>query len=201
MTGFATKAIHGREKREKPYHSLITPICPSSTFTFEDMEDVERAQDEYLRGKYLERQEYGRYGNPTQYAVEARLASLEGAEAAILSASGMYAVTATLLGLLSQGDHMILTMDCYRRTRGFCSTYLPRWGIETTIVPPCDIAAIEENVDEEPLDPFLGRPADQRMELILVGVDIAVGEQPDEMYLAALCCAFNNNAGSVFRDK
>lgn len=144
MTRFMTTAIHGKEQRQKPYHALVTPICTTSTFTFEDMDDVNRTQDEYLAGKYLERMEYGRYGNPTQYAVEQRLAVLEEAEAAILSASGMYAITATLLGLLSSGEHMILTQDCYRRTRGFCSTYLSRWGIETTIVPACDIEAIEK---------------------------------------------------------
>jgi len=144
MTGFATTAVHGREEREKPYHSLITPVCSSSTFTFRDSEDVRRMQEEYLGGKYLERQEYGRYGNPTQYATEQRLAALEGAEAAILSASGMYAITSALLALLSGGDHMILTNDCYRRTRGFCSSYLSRWGIETTIVPPCDVTAVQK---------------------------------------------------------
>ena len=144
MTGSATTAIHGREAREKPYHSLVTPICTSSTFTFENMDDVRRMQEEYLGGKYLERQEYGRYGNPTQYVTEQRLAALEGAEAAILVASGMYAITASLLALLSNGDHMILTNDCYRRSRGFCSTYLSRWGVETTMVPACDIAAIEK---------------------------------------------------------
>ncbi len=144
MTRLTTTAIHGREQRAKPYHSLVTPICCTSTFTFEDMDDVNHTQDQYLDGKYLERQEYGRYGNPTQHAVEQRLAALEEADAAILSASGMYAITATLLGLLSSGDHMILTQDCYRRTREFCSTYLSRWGIETTIVPACDIDAIEK---------------------------------------------------------
>ena len=144
MTGSATTAIHGRETREKPYHSLVTPICTSSTFTFDNMEDVRRMQEEYLGGKYLERQEYGRYGNPTQYVTEQRLAALEGAEAAILVASGMYAITASLLALLSKGDHMILTNDCYRRSRGFCSTYLSRWGVETTMVPACDIEAIEQ---------------------------------------------------------
>jgi cystathionine gamma-synthase len=143
MTELGTSAIHGREERDKPYHSLITPICTSSTFTFEDMGDVSRMQEEYLGGEYLERQEYGRYGNPTQYVTEQRLAALEGAEAAILVASGMYAITASLLALLSNGDHMILTNDCYRRTRGFCSTYLSRWGVETTMVPACDIGAIE----------------------------------------------------------
>jgi len=146
VTRFLTTAIHGGEKRLKPLHSLTTPIYCTSTFTFEDMEDVIRFQEERLRGKYSERQEYGRYGNPTQYAVERRLAALEEAEDAILSASGMYSITATLLALLSSGDHMILTDDCYRRTRELCCNFLSRCGIEATVVPACDIQGVKKAI-------------------------------------------------------
>ena len=55
MTRFLTTAIHRGEKRLKPLHSLTTPIYCTSTFTFEDMEDVIRFQEEHLRGKYSER--------------------------------------------------------------------------------------------------------------------------------------------------
>ncbi len=74
----------------------------------------------HSKGKAGDRIEYGRYGNPTIAAAEARLAELEGTEAAILFASGMAAITNVLLVLLSSGDHIIMTDDCYRRTRQFC---------------------------------------------------------------------------------
>ena len=146
MARFQTNAIHGAEERRKPYHSLTTPIFCSSTFTFEDIDDVSQFQEEHLKGIYAERAEYGRYGNPTQYAVEKRLAVLEGAEDVILSSSGMYAITATLFSLLSSGSHVIMTDDCYRRTREFCADFLGRYGVETTIVPASDIGAVEKAI-------------------------------------------------------
>ena len=146
MARFLTNAIHGEEVREKPLHSLTVPVHCSATFTFEDMDDVARFQQEHKEGVYSERAEYGRYGNPTQYAVERRLAVLGDAEDAILCSSGMYAITSTLFALLSSGDHLIMTDDCYRRTREFCSEFISRYGVEATIVPACDIAAVREAI-------------------------------------------------------
>ena len=69
------------------------------------------------------REEYGRYGNPTVRAVEAKLAALEGAQDAVLVSSGMAAVTSTLLLLLSPGQHFILTDNCYHSTLAFSATF------------------------------------------------------------------------------
>ena len=111
----------------------------------------------------VEREEYGRYGNPTVRAVEAKLAALEGADDAVLLSSGMAAVTNTLLLLLKQGDHLLLTDDCYYQTREFCQRFLPRLGIESTIVPCGDCAALEAAIQpntrliytESPTNPFM----------------------------------------------
>jgi cystathionine gamma-synthase len=109
------------------------------------------------------RSEYSRYGNPTVKAVEARLAALEGADDALLYSSGMAAITSVLLSILSAGSHIILTDDCYRRTRDFSLTFLKRLGIESTLVPMGDYAALEAAirpetrmiVTESPTNPYL----------------------------------------------
>jgi cystathionine gamma-synthase len=109
------------------------------------------------------RVEYGRYGNPTVSAVEAKLSALEAGEAAILFSSGMAAVTTTLLSLLYAGDHIVITDDSYRRTRQFCLTMLKRWHIECTVVSSGDMqqleGAIQSNtkviVSESPTNPYL----------------------------------------------
>jgi cystathionine gamma-synthase len=114
-------------------------------------------------GDGADRTEYGRYGNPTVRAVEARLAALEGADDALLFASGMAAVTNTLLSMLPTGSHVILTDDCYRRTRQFALTFLKRLGIESTLVPVNDYDALEAAirpetrliVSESPTNPYL----------------------------------------------
>jgi cystathionine gamma-synthase len=120
-------------------------------------------QEQMMTRGEADREEYGRYGNPTVQAVERKLAALEGGETALLFATGMCAVTSTLLTLLSAGEHLILTSDCYRRTRQFCQTFLKRLGIATTLVPPGDYAAMEAAVQpntrlilsESPTNPYL----------------------------------------------
>jgi len=79
--------------------------------------------------------EYGRMGNPTVSAVEKRLAALEGAERAVLFSSGMAAITTLFMTILAKGDHLILTDDCYKKTRLFAD-YMDKYGVETSIVEP-----------------------------------------------------------------
>src|SRR2546425_10991317 len=120
----ATLAVHGGEERRKPYDSITTPIVCSATYAFQDTAEIAR----YFEGD-LEREEYGRYGNPTVRAAEHKLAALEGGEDAALFSSGMAAVTTALFELLKSGDHLVLTSDCYRRTRQFVARFLGRLGI------------------------------------------------------------------------
>lgn len=154
----STAAVHGGEERVKPGHSLTTPIVQTSTYAFRDSAEV----DDFISGR-AQRIDYGRYGNPTQRAAELKLAELEGAEDGLLFASGMNAVTTTLLAMLSQGQHAVVLDDCYRKTRQFGEKVLKRFGIEVTFVPPGDYEAIEEVirpntralVTESPTNPHL----------------------------------------------
>jgi len=154
----STDCIHGGEDRFKPYDSITTPIVQSSTFVFKDSEDIQR----YTEKKHF-RYEYGRYGNPTQRAAERKLAQLEGAESAVLFASGMSAVINTLLAVLKAGDHMVITDDAYGKTLSFVKTWLPQWGIKTTIVRMGAYDEIESAMcpntrvffSESPTNPYL----------------------------------------------
>jgi cystathionine gamma-synthase len=109
------------------------------------------------------RDEYGRYSNPTQTAVEGKIAALEGGEKCLLFASGMCAITTALLALLSKGDHLIMVEGLYRRTRDFAIQFLSRWGIETAFVPIDDQIALAAQVRpntrlilaETPTNPYL----------------------------------------------
>jgi len=133
-TQIPTQAVHAGEERRKPYGALTTPIVQTSTYTFRDTGEIL----DFMQRKAAEeedvRHEYGRYSNPTQSAAERKLAVLEGAEAALLFASGMNAIITTLLARLSSGDHMILVSDSYHRTREFALMFLARWGVETSLV-------------------------------------------------------------------
>ncbi len=153
-----TDSVHAGEDRNKPYDSITTPIIQASTFVFKNSEEIRR----YTRKEHF-RYEYGRYGNPTQRAAEKKLAQLEGAESAVLFASGMSAIINTLLTVLKAGDHMIITDDAYGKTLSFVKSWLPHWGIQTTVVKMCDYEAIEKAIkqntrvffSESPTNPYL----------------------------------------------
>lgn len=165
IEGYSTRAVHGGARgRRRPFGALTTPIVQSATFTFNDTADLCDFMDRKLYDGEVDREEYGRYGSPTISAVEARIAALEGAEDAVLYSSGMAAVTSLLLTVLSSGSHVVMTDDCYRRTRQFCLTFLKKFGIETSVVPVGDYDALEAAIipkktrfiiSETPTNPYL----------------------------------------------
>ena len=89
----STESVHAGTDRKRPHHTLASTIAQTATFTFDDSADLER----YMRGEDPdpEREEYGRYGNPTVREVERRVATLEGADDAVAMASGMGAICST----------------------------------------------------------------------------------------------------------
>lgn len=139
---FSTQAVHAGEEKRKPYGALTTPIVQTSTYTFENTAEILDFMHRKAANDPAVRDEYGRYSNPTQSAVERKMAVLEGGDRALLFASGMCAITTTMLALLSSGDHLVIVRDCYRRTLEFALDFLNRWGIEATPVPIDDPAAL-----------------------------------------------------------
>ena len=131
----STRAVHAGEEKHKPDHTLTTSIARTSTFTFRNSAEIAAFMQEKAGGDApFSRSEYGRYGNPTQAAAERKLADLDGGERALLFASGMAAISTTLLTLLSNGDHAIISRDSFYQTRELAETLLSRWGIESTLV-------------------------------------------------------------------
>lgn len=156
--GFSTRAVHAGEARQKPGHSMTDPIFCTATYTFEDT----HAALEFVEKK-LPREEYARYGNPSEKVAEAKLAALEGGEAALLYSSGMSAIAGLLLARLQSGDEIVLIDECYHRTRELCVKHLSKFGIVTHLVPAGDYeamaAAINQKtrllISESPTNPHL----------------------------------------------
>ena len=161
--GFSTRAVHAGEARPQPHHAVTTPIFPSSTFTFVDTADMVDFMEAQLQGKETIRLEYGRYGNPTVAAVESKLADLDNGEAALLFSSGMAAVTVSLLTVLSSGTHVVMTDDCYRRTRQFVTQFLERYSVEATQVPAGDYDALEAAIRPNTRVIFSESPTNPRL--------------------------------------
>lgn len=177
QAGLSTQAVHSGETRWKPYHALVEPIFQTSTYTFERMQEVIDYEESHKQGHPIDRYEYGRYGNPTVAAAEARLAALEHAESAIQVASGMAAVTYTLLHLLPAGSHVVMTDDSYRRTRQFCETYLQRFSVECTVVPLGDYEALEAAIRPETKVLFSETPSNPYLRILDLERFSAIGKR------------------------
>lgn len=157
----STDALYAGRPAERPHHTLTASIAQTATYTFENTAALER----YMRGEDPDpdREEYGRYGNPTVRELERQVAELERAEDAVAFSSGMAAVTTAMLSLLKAGDHVVLFRDCYRRTRQLVTQTLVRFGVEHSVVPPGDLAALDAAIrpntrlviSESPTNPFL----------------------------------------------
>ena len=118
-------AIHAGEPARHGVNTGVgTTVCHSSTFTFSSTEEMK----EWAEGKnsaYI----YTRYGNPTLSVAEGKIAALEGAEAAVVTASGMAAISSALLGALKQGDQLISTAQLYGGTYRLMRDVFPNMGI------------------------------------------------------------------------
>lgn len=143
---------------------MTTPIVQSATYTFANTAQVIDFLEKKVYGGELDREEYARYGNPSTWSLEARIANLEGADDAIVYPSGMSAVTSLFLTVLRPDTHIIMTDDCYRRTRQFCETTLKKFGIATSIVKMGDYESLEAAIvpgktrfifTETPTNPYL----------------------------------------------
>jgi cystathionine gamma-synthase len=121
-----TAAVRGGSEMQKKNGPVAPEIYQTSTFEVADNEEQIRVTttDRY----------YTRWGNPTITLAEQTVAALEGTEAALVFASGMGAITTTILSLLKAGDHIVAQRDLYGGVTKFFSEWLPKLGIETTLV-------------------------------------------------------------------
>src|SRR6478672_2817363 len=121
-----TEAVRGGTDLNKKNGPLTTPIYQTSTFEVTDSNAQVRAIPTDMF--------YTRYGNPTHTVAENAIAELEGTDAALLFASGMGAISTAILALLKAGDHVVAQRDIYGGANKFLTHWLPKLGIETTLV-------------------------------------------------------------------
>ena len=133
-----TESVHGGKKFEKRNAPMSQPIYQTSTFTVTDSDEQLRATNTDMF--------YTRYGNPTCSAVEKTIAQLEGADAALLFASGMNAITTSILAVVKGGDHIVAQRDIYGGVTKFLSMWLPKLGVETTFVDTTDYSQHERAI-------------------------------------------------------
>ena len=139
MSGsISTVAIHA-DRHVRPSRAVAPPIYQTATFWAEDAEQFAQAAVD-RRGQGF----YTRYGNPNHAQVAAVVAELEHTEAAMVTASGMAALTTAVLALVSAGDHVIGQRSTYGGTASVLLNLLPRLGVSTTQVDQADPEAFEK---------------------------------------------------------
>ena len=137
MSGSSTVAIHA-DRDVHPSRAVAPPIYQTATFCADDAETFAQVAVE-RRGHDF----YTRFGNPNHAQVAAVVAELEHTEAAMVTASGMAALTAAVLTFVSAGDHVIGQKSTYGGTASVLLNLLPRLGVSTTQVDQTDPEAFE----------------------------------------------------------
>lgn len=120
-------------------------ISDSSTYTFLSAKTMFDTFEGNMEGCYL----YSRHSSPSNLYLDKALAAMEGTETANISASGMGAITPTLLQLCGSGDHIVSSRTIYGGTYAFLKNFIPRLGIKTTFVDITKLAAVEAAITPE----------------------------------------------------
>lgn len=144
QAGPSTTAVHAGTRDDPLTGAVGTPIYQASTFILGD-DQYDSIEEGFARDRFI----YSRYGNPSQWAVQEKLAALEGAESAIVFSSGMAAITATVMALVDKGAHVVASADLYGGTFNLFNQEFPTFGMTVTLVDPQDFAAIEAAIRPE----------------------------------------------------
>lgn len=140
---FETLQLHAGQTVDPTTKSRAVPIYQTTSYVFEDAQEAED-----LFGLKKTGNIYSRIGNPTVVVFEDRLAALEDGVGALATASGMAAITYTVLGLAHAGDHVVAATTLYGGTFNLLKETLPRYGITTTFVDVDNLEEVEAAIQD-----------------------------------------------------
>ncbi len=158
--GFATRQIHAG-KVENAAGSLCAPIYQTSTFAFSTVEQG-GARFAGQEGGYI----YTRLGNPSLAAVEAKLASLEGGEAAMAAASGMGAISSALWSAVVGGDEIVADETLYGCTYALLNHGMSKFGVKVTLTDLSDIENLKKNLTDKAKVVYFETPCNPTLKLL-----------------------------------
>jgi len=141
---FETLAVHAGESADPTTGALRLPVHMSTTFKLPKF--GKKLFDALMMDSARPPFVYTRWDNPTLRALEERLSALEGAESAVVTASGMAAVSALVFTFLSSGDHLVASEVCYAGSVELFGLHLPRFGIEVSLVDTTDLGQVRASL-------------------------------------------------------
>ncbi len=154
-----TRLVHG-DRQVRSGGGVSAPIVQTSAFAASSADAFSRAASE-RRGDAF----YTRYGNPNHAQVAALVAGAEGAETALVTASGMAAITTAVLALTSAGDHVVAQSAMFPGTTSLVRELLPRFGVTCTEVDQTDTAAFERALTPATTLVLLETPSNPRLQI------------------------------------
>jgi O-succinylhomoserine sulfhydrylase len=155
-----TRAVRaGQQRTAEGEHSEA--IFPTSSYVFGSAAEAAARFSGDQPGNI-----YSRFTNPTVRNFERRLASLEGGESCVATASGMAAILSTCMGLLKAGDHIVSSRSIFGTTTLLFSNYLARFGVETSFVPLAELPAWEAALRPQTRLLFLETPSNPLTEIV-----------------------------------
>ena len=170
--GFATRAIHHAYDPQDHNGALVPPVYMTSTFAFPDAATGGRRFAGEDPG-YI----YTRLGNPTLRLLEARLAELEGGEAAMVTGSGMGAITSALWTLVKPGDEIIVDKTLYGCTFAFMRHGLARFGVTVSHVDLTDADALRAAMTDNTAVVYFETPANPNMRVVDIRAIAAIAHE------------------------
>jgi len=160
---FETKSIHAGVHIDDQFKSVITPIYPSSTFYWDNLEESSGY-------------DYTRSGNPTRDALHENLAALEGGAGCSATCSGMAAVHCAM-SLFSPGDHIIVPADVYGGTFRLISQFLSEKGLKFSFVDMTDLDTVRQAVTAQTRGVWIETPSNPMMKVIDLAAVVHIAQQ------------------------
>lgn len=177
---FETLAVHaGAEPVEKHFGAVSVPIYNASLFAFADAETGGKIHNYEAEGYF-----YSRLGNPTTDALEKALCELEGGEDALCFASGMAAITTTILGLVETGAHIVAPESHYTTTGAFLRFLAERFEVETTYIDAGSAENYAQAARENTKFFYIETPANPNLQIIDIGAVVKTARERNILTLA-----------------
>jgi O-acetylhomoserine (thiol)-lyase len=170
--GFDTLSLHAGQQPDPATGARAAPIYQTTSFVFDESSHAASLFNIGRSGHV-----YSRISNPTVAVLEERIASLEGGIAAVATASGMAAIHLAICTLMGEGGHIVASHALYGGTHNLLAYTLPRFGIHTTFVDPCDAEAFRDAIKPKTRLVYAETIGNPRCEILNIPVIAEIAHQ------------------------
>lgn len=172
-----TLLVHGGHKPDPATRSLAVPIYQTATYGFDAVDEMNASWD---RTGLV----YSREGSPTVYALEEKLALLEGGEAALCAGSGMGAICSALLSVLKRGEHLLCSEEVFSHTGVFVKEFLvDKMGVDVSYADFRDVENVMQNIRSNTAVLYTETPSNPSLGLVNIQAISRIAKENDCLFI------------------